>query len=42
MCIERLCLQHLRGRTNEVCCGCSTLFGVYLICVVNWVILVAP
>ena len=39
MCLETICLRYLRGRENEICCGCSTLFGVYVICLTNWILL---
>jgi hypothetical protein len=39
MCLEKICLRHIRGRENEVCCGCSTLVGVYLVCIMNWILL---
>jgi hypothetical protein len=36
-----MCLKHLRGRDNEVCCGCSTIMGIYLLCILNWIMLVS-
>jgi hypothetical protein len=39
MCLEAICLKHLRGRENEVCCGCSTIIGIYLLCICNWILL---
>jgi len=39
MCLEAMCLKHLRGRYNEVCCGCSTIIGIYLLCIFNWIML---
>lgn len=39
MCCEGICLKRLRGRENEVCCGCSTLIGIYMLCICNWILL---
>jgi len=41
MCLEAMCLKHLRGRDNEVCCGFSTIMGIYLLCILNWIMLVS-
>ena len=41
MCLESILLKRIRGRENEVCCGCTTLVGMYVICTFNWIMFVS-
>jgi hypothetical protein len=39
MCFETICLKRIRGRENEVCCGCSNYIGIVMLCLCNWILL---